>query len=46
VILPSDASEETITAAVLASEAVQNYLKGEKPKKVIIVNRKLVNLVI
>ena len=41
-----DASEEAIRSAALASEAVQKYLEGKQPKKVIVANKKLVSIVI
>ncbi|HEX7541096.1 MAG TPA: class I tRNA ligase family protein, partial [Anaerolineales bacterium] len=45
-VVPADASEEDIQSAALASEAVQKFLKGNLPKKVIYVKGKLVNLVV
>jgi leucyl-tRNA synthetase len=42
----SEASEEQIKAAALASETVQKHLEGKQPKKVIVANRKLVSIVI
>ncbi len=40
------ATRETIEAAALASEAVQKYLEGRPPKKVVMVPGRLVNIVI
>jgi leucyl-tRNA synthetase len=45
-VLPADVSEEDIRAAALASEAVQKYLEGKPPKKVIVAQKKLVNIVL
>ena len=45
-VFPADASEETIKAAALASETVQKYLDGREPKKVIVVQKKLVSIVV
>jgi leucyl-tRNA synthetase len=42
----ADAGEEEIKSTALASEAVQKYLEGKEPKKVIVANRKLVSIVI
>jgi leucyl-tRNA synthetase len=42
--LQADAKE--IEATVLADEIVQNWLKGETPKKVIFVKGKIVNIVL
>ena len=45
-VFPADASEETIKAAALASETVLKYLDGRTPKKVIVVQKKLVSIVV
>jgi leucyl-tRNA synthetase len=45
-VFPSDASEETIKSAALASETVLKYLDGRTPKKVIVVQKKLVSIVV
>jgi leucyl-tRNA synthetase len=42
----ADANEDDIKTAVMASEAVQKYLEGKEPKKIIIAKGKLVSLVI
>jgi leucyl-tRNA synthetase len=42
----ADASEEEIKSTALASEAVQKYLEGKEPKKVIVANKRLVSIVI
>jgi leucyl-tRNA synthetase len=43
--VPSDADEATIRAAALASQKVQHHLGGRKPRKVIVVPGRLVNVV-
>jgi leucyl-tRNA synthetase len=45
-VVPVDASEEYIKSAALASEAVQKFLEGKPPKKVIVAQKKLVNIVV
>lgn len=44
--LPADLSKEQIEAEVLKSEDTQRYLAGKKPQRVIIVPRKIVNIVL
>ncbi|MFY0592677.1 leucine--tRNA ligase [Roseivirga sp.] len=44
--LPADFSKEQIEAAALANENVQKWLEGATPKKVIVVPKKIVNLVV
>lgn len=44
--LGADLSKDEIEAAALADEKVQKYLEGKEPKKVIVVPKKIVNLVI
>ncbi len=46
VVLPADASEEDIQSAALASKTVQKFLEGKPPKKVIVAQKKLVNIVV
>jgi len=46
VIVPAEASEEEIRTAALAAEAVQKYLEGREPRKVIVANGRLVNIVV
>ena len=46
VTVPADASEEDIQSAALATEGAQKYLEGKSPKKVIVVPKKLVNIVV
>jgi leucyl-tRNA synthetase len=43
--VPRDASNAEIEGAVLALDAVQKALDGKKPKKVIIVPKRIVNVV-
>jgi leucyl-tRNA synthetase len=45
-VFPADASEETIKSSALASETVLKYLDGRAPKKVIVVQKKLVSIVV
>lgn len=46
ITVPADISEEQARSAALASEAVQKYLEGKSPKKVILVPGRLVNIVV
>ena len=46
VTVPADASEEDIRAAALATEGAQKYLEGAEPRKVIVVQKRLVNIVV
>jgi leucyl-tRNA synthetase len=46
ITVPAEATEEQVKAAALASEAVQKYLEGRQPKKVIVAKGKLVSLVV
>jgi leucyl-tRNA synthetase len=46
VIVPAEASEDEIKSAALASEPVQKYLEGKEPRKVIVANKRLVNIVV
>ena len=45
VTVPRDANNAEIEAAVLALEAVQRALDGKRPKKVIVVPQRIVNVV-
>jgi leucyl-tRNA synthetase len=45
IVIPAGMSEEDYKAAALASEAVNKYLGGNAPRKVILVPGKLVNIV-
>ncbi|MFZ5821051.1 MAG: leucine--tRNA ligase [Chloroflexota bacterium] len=44
--IPADAGEEEIKSAALASEAVKKYLEGKQPRKVIVAQKRLVNVVV
>jgi leucyl-tRNA synthetase len=44
--VPAESSEEEIQALALASESVQKHLEGKTPKKVIVVKKKLINIVV
>jgi leucyl-tRNA synthetase len=44
--VPSGASKEAIEAAAIASEAVLKFTNGQKPKKVVVVPGRLVNVVV
>ncbi|HEX6269100.1 MAG TPA: leucine--tRNA ligase [Anaerolineales bacterium] len=46
ITVPAGASEEEIKVAALASEAVQKYLDGKEPKRVIVAQRRLVSIVL
>jgi leucyl-tRNA synthetase len=46
ITIPAEASEEEIKSAALASEAVQKYLEGREPRKVILAQRRLVSIVL
>ena len=46
ITVPTEASDEEIKAATLASEVVQKYLDGKEPKKVILAQRRLVSIVL
>jgi len=46
VIVTAEASEDEIKSAALASEGVQKYLEGKEPRKVIVANKRLVNVVV
>ncbi len=45
IIVPADISEEAAKTAALESEAVKKFLEGKPPRKVIVVPRRLVNIV-
>ena len=45
VTIARDANNSEIEAAVLALEAVQRALEGKRPKKVIVVPQRIVNVV-
>lgn len=43
---PADADNDTIQATVMADEQTQKWIEGKTPKKVIIVPKKIVNIVL
>jgi leucyl-tRNA synthetase len=46
IVVAADAGEDAIKSAALASEGVQKYLEGKEPRKVIVANKRLVNVVV
>jgi leucyl-tRNA synthetase len=44
--VPKDASRETVQDAATDNPAVQKFLEGKVPKKIVVVPGRLVNLVI
>ncbi len=44
--VPADSSEDEIKALALASESVQKHLEGKEPKKVIVAQKRLINIVV
>jgi len=46
VVVPADADEDDIKSAALATEGAQKYMEDKEPRKVIIVQKKLVNIVV
>jgi leucyl-tRNA synthetase len=46
VVVPADAGEEDIKSAALATEGAQKYMGGKEPRKVIVVQKRLVNIVV
>jgi leucyl-tRNA synthetase len=46
ITVPAGASEDDIKTKALASEVVQKFMDGKEPKKVIVANGRLVNVVI
>ncbi len=45
-VLPADCTEDQIRAAALASQGVLKFLEGKTPRKIIIAQKKLVNIVL
>lgn len=43
---PADASKEEVEAGALANETIQKWLDGKDPRKVIVVPKKIVNIVV
>jgi leucyl-tRNA synthetase len=46
VIVPAEAGEDEIKSAALASEIIQKFLEGKEPRKVIVAQKRLVNVVL
>jgi len=46
ITVPADATQEQLEAAALASEKVQQFIAGKTIKKIIVVPKKLVNIVV
>ncbi|CAG1008455.1 leucyl-tRNA synthetase [Anaerolineales bacterium] len=46
ITVPAEATEDEIKSAALASEAVQKFLEGKEPKKVIVAKGRLVSVVV
>jgi leucyl-tRNA synthetase len=46
VVVPQDATQDAVEAAVRAEPAVQRALEGREPKKIIVVPRRIVNVVV
>jgi len=46
IVVSAEAGEEEIKSAALASENIQKFLEGKEPKKVIVAQRRLVNVVV
>ena len=46
ITVAAEATEDEIKSAALASEAVQKFLEGKDPRKVIVANGRLVNIVV
>jgi leucyl-tRNA synthetase len=46
IVVPADAGEELIKTAALASENVQKFLEGKAPRKIIVAQKRLVNVVV
>ncbi len=46
IVVPVEASEDEIKSAALASPTVQKFLEGKEPRKVIVAQKRLVNVVV
>src|SRR5205085_2749861 len=46
ITVPSSATREQVEAIALADQAVQKFVNGQKPKKVVVVPGRLVNVVV
>ena len=46
ITVAASASQEEIIAAVLEMDVIKSYLNGDKPRKVIVVPKRIVNIVV
>lgn len=46
IVVPADSDDELLRETALASDKIKNWLNGKKPRKVIVVRGKLVNIVV
>ncbi len=46
ITVPADASDDEVKQTALAADRIQKYLQGKEPRKVILVPKKLVNVVL
>jgi leucyl-tRNA synthetase len=46
IVIPAEANEAEVKSAALASENVQKFMEGKEPRKVIVVQKRLVNIVV
>ena len=46
IVVSAEASEDEIKAAAIASENVQKFMEGKEPKKIIVAQKRLVNVVV
>jgi leucyl-tRNA synthetase len=46
IVVPAEAGEDQIKTAALASENVRKFLEGKEPKKIIVAQKRLVNIVV
>ncbi len=46
ITVPADASDDEVKQTALAADRIQKYLQGKEPRKVILVPKKLVNVVV
>jgi len=44
--VPAEASDDEIKSLAMASESVRKHLEGKEPKKVIVVQKRLINIVV
>ena len=46
ITVPAEADKATIEAAALATAGAQKFMEGKAPKKIIVVPKRLVNIVV